>query len=150
MKKPLSYDEFVAIYSKVPRLNVELVVTSDDGVLLTRRSIEPYKDTWHLPGGTVWFGNTFEEAVKRIAQEELGVDVTLLDLLGYIEYPSAKDQSEFVGWPMGLAFLVEPSSRDFALNNEASELAFFTQLPENTLEDQKATILNALQTRAAS
>lgn len=135
----------MAIYSKVPRLNIELVITGDEGVLLTKRTISPYKDTWHLPGGTVYFGDTLEAAAGRIAKDELGIEVSVGELLGYIEYPSAAHQKEFVGWPIGVAFKAIPASPDIVVNDEAEEWSFFTNVPDATLPDQKAFIERILE-----
>ena len=38
---PLPQAEYEAIYAKVPRLTVEVVIKSGDGVLLTRREAGP-------------------------------------------------------------------------------------------------------------
>ena len=48
-EKPLSYEEFVAIYSKVPRLCVDLVVRTDEGVLMTLRAENGYEDSGIYP-----------------------------------------------------------------------------------------------------
>ncbi len=53
---PLSKKEFFDIYRKGPRLTVEIILLSDQGVFLTLRNIEPCISLWHLPGGTVRFG----------------------------------------------------------------------------------------------
>ena len=86
---PLPRDEFERIFSRVPRLTVELVIASSErGVLLALRDFGPCAGLWHLPGGTVRFGEPVVEAVRRVAQDELGLTVSVGRLLGYIEYPS--------------------------------------------------------------
>jgi len=63
---PLSQKEFDDIYSKVPRLTVEVIVKNRaGGILLTKRAIEPCKGQWHLPGGTVRFGESLLEASRE-------------------------------------------------------------------------------------
>src|SRR5436305_1013854 len=85
----LPKEEYDAIYSRVPRLSVEvLVLDPARGVILALRDIPPFEGAWHIPGGTVLFGEPVTEAVRRVAQRELGVEVTADELLGYIEYPS--------------------------------------------------------------
>ena len=57
MRPPLPKDEFDWIFSRVPRLTVEVVISEPGrGVLLSLRDIEPCRGMWHLPGGTVRFG----------------------------------------------------------------------------------------------
>ena len=88
MREPPPQEEFDRIFSRVPRLTVELVIASDDrGVLLAMRDFGPCQGLWHLPGGTVRFGEPLVEAVKRVAQDELGVAVSAGETLGYIGVP---------------------------------------------------------------
>ena len=75
-KKPLTFEEFKTIYSKVPRLTVEVIVKTDKGILFTKRLIPPYVGSWHFPGGTVYYKETITDAIERVAQDELGVKVT--------------------------------------------------------------------------
>ena len=103
MRGPLPQQEFDWIFSRVPRLTVEVVIaTPDHGVLLQRRDREPCKGLWALPGGTVRFGEPVIDAVKRVAIDELGVRVSVGELLGYIEYPSHYNNG--LDSPVGLAF----------------------------------------------
>ena len=129
---PLSPEEFDAIYSKVPRLTVEIIIKSGKGVLLTLRNIEPCKGQWHLPGGTVFFGEKLTDAVARVAKRELGIIVADMRMIGYIEYPSHYEHS--LDSPVGIAFEVEFDG-DIHINAEASEFGWFEQLPPNTHAD---------------
>ena len=85
---PLNKKEYEYIYSKVPRLTVEIIVRDESrAIYMTRRSIDPCKDQWHLPGGTVQFGEPLIDAVHRVAMRELSIDVHEATNRGYIEYP---------------------------------------------------------------
>jgi ADP-ribose pyrophosphatase YjhB (NUDIX family) len=76
---PLSEDEYRRIFSRVPRLTVEVVIAGERGVLLTLRESGPCRGLWHLPGGTVRFGERLTAAVQRVARDEVGVAVTVHD-----------------------------------------------------------------------
>ena len=77
MPQKLPLKTFRSIYSQVPRLCVDLVVLNNQHeVLLTFRSIPP-KNLWHLPGGTVLFGETPTATIQRVALEELGQKVII-------------------------------------------------------------------------
>lgn len=65
-----------------PPLAATILLTRGDRVLLGRRTIEPRRGYWTLPGGYVELGESAEEAVVREAREELGVDVRIERLLG--------------------------------------------------------------------
>ena len=102
MTQPLPESEYRNIFSKVPRLTVEIVVSSESGVLLARRVGGPCAGLWNLPGGTVRFAEPMKVAVHRVALDEIGSDVVIDELLGYIEYPSHARQG--LDWPVGIAF----------------------------------------------
>lgn len=73
----LSDSAYDYVYSRAPRLCVDLfVINEDNSILLSRRDAEPYKGFWHLPGGRVRFRETIGEAVNRIGKEELGIEIS--------------------------------------------------------------------------
>jgi ADP-ribose pyrophosphatase YjhB (NUDIX family) len=132
MRGPLPKEEFDAIFSRVPRLTVEVVIASPQrGVLLSLRDIEPCKDMWHLPGGTVRFGEPLVDAVARVARDELGLTVAVGELLGYIEYPSHYENG--LDCPVGVAFAAVIS--DDAQRPTGCE--WFQALPANMHDEQK-------------
>lgn len=142
MASKLPFKEFMAIYDKVPRLCVELVIQNDQGILLTKRAIEPAKGYWHLPGGTLLKDESVAEAAQRIALDELGRSITLSSLIGYIEY----SPEMAVGQSVSLVFLASLESEKISLNEQASEYQYFTSLPLDTiLETKKFLELNVLK-----
>ncbi|HET7047281.1 MAG TPA: NUDIX domain-containing protein [Solirubrobacteraceae bacterium] len=129
---PLPKDEFDSIFSRVPRITVEVVISSPQrGVLLSLRDIEPCKGMWHLPGGTVRFGEPLVEAVARVARDELGLTVDVGELLGYIEYPSHYENG--LDSPVGLAFAARISDETQPLTT----CQWFNALPDNMHDEQK-------------
>ena len=84
---------------------MEVVIASEAGVLLTKREAGPCQGLWHIPGGTVRFGEALTAAVARVARHELGLEATAQELLGYIEYPSHLEAG--LDWPVGMAFRAE-------------------------------------------
>jgi ADP-ribose pyrophosphatase YjhB (NUDIX family) len=133
---PLPRSEYEAIYAKVPRLTVEVVLISSDGVLLTRRQTGPCAGLWHIPGGTVRFGEPLTEAVQRVAKQELGVEVTIDGLLGYIEYPSHLARG--LDWPVGITFRVQLTSSSVdQFRPTPDAVAWFATLPEEMHDEQK-------------
>jgi ADP-ribose pyrophosphatase YjhB (NUDIX family) len=99
-------EEYRRIFSQVPRLTVEVVIADARGVLLAERDVPPNVGAWHLPGGTVYWGERVLDAVLRKAEEELGIAIRPGRLLGYIEYPSHYENG--IDSPVGLAFACEP------------------------------------------
>ena len=135
MRGPLPKEEFDAIFSRVPRLTVEVVISSPErGVLLSLRDIEPCKGMWHLPGGTVRFGEPLVQAVARVARDELGFDVEVGEMLGYIEYPSHYENG--LDCPVGVAFAARAVDRETADAAHAN-VEWFDALPDNMHDEQK-------------
>ena len=128
---------FDSIYGTVPRLTVEVIVRLDGGVVLTKRAIEPCLGQWHLPGGTVRFGESLEQAVRRVAYDELGIGVEPGKLLGYIEYPQMLADG-YRGWPVGIAFEAVRVSGQLRGSDQGEEVASFTELPDNVIAEQAA------------
>ena len=138
---PLTPKEFEDIYSKVPRLTVEIVIKNNDGAIyLTKRAIEPCKGQWHLPGGTVRFGEPIQDAVKRIAKRELSISVNTMSNAGYIEYPSHYKNG--LDSPVGIVFEVGFFSGTLKPNKESQGADWFTKTPENLHADQDSFLIS--------
>jgi ADP-ribose pyrophosphatase YjhB (NUDIX family) len=134
-KYPLSREEFEAIYAKVPRLTVELIIKNADGaVYLTKRAPSvPCPGKWNLPGGTMFFGESVEQAVKRVGLKELSIEILGTTHKGYIEYPS--HYLNGVDEPVGLVFEITRYQGEPTIDNEAASGGWFTALPENMHAD---------------
>lgn len=104
----LSESDYNFIYSRAPRICVDLVIKTRKGIFLTKRDIQPYKGKWHLPGGRVRFRESIETAIDRIAKQEIGSPVVIKKLLGFMEFPrEVQDCNK--RHSISLAFLVVPS-----------------------------------------
>ena len=112
------------------------------GVALTLRKDTAWNNLWHIPGGTVFYQEYIEDAIKRIAEEELSITVVKQKLLGYLEYPSEVKQRGF-GWSVGLVFLCTTNSLLPSENQEGEKIQLFDYIPENIVEEHK-NILNQL------
>jgi ADP-ribose pyrophosphatase YjhB (NUDIX family) len=140
---PLPQEEFHRIFSRVPRLTVEVVIaTADRGVLLALREFGPCQGLWHLPGGTVRFGEPAIAAVRRVARDELGVAVDVGALLGYIEYPSHYENG--LDSPVGLAFRAGVAGGMPEVGALRSQCAWFPVLPANMHEEQISFLADRL------
>jgi len=130
--RKIALKKFFEIYSKVPRLTVDVVLKTPEGILLTKRDIPPAKGMWHIPGGTVLFGETHKDAVKRVSKEELGIEVKIGEQIGIIEY--GRDYS--VGQTTAVVYLVSLKSGKLKGGEQGREMKFFKYIPDNTIPDQ--------------
>lgn len=135
--KRLSFAEFKHIYTRVPRLCVEVIIQNNKKeVLLTERNIEPLKGQWHIPGGTVLKNERLEDAVKRVAKEELGVTIKIGRMIGVIEY----NLKNYFSQPIGIVFLtkiVTQNIRNICTDKNSKKFGFFKIIPNNTVKEQK-------------
>lgn len=134
-KKPFSAKEFRDIYSKVPRLCVDLIIKTPGGIALSLRGIEPYKGQWHFPGGTVFYKEKITDAIKRVAKEEVGIKVSIDKLLGYIEYPSEEKDRGF-GYTITMAFLCTTKIKIFKPDENSLGIKGFKKIPTNMVREQ--------------
>jgi hypothetical protein len=138
----LPKEEYDSIFSRVPRLCVEVVIVHPQlGVLLMVRDIPPNVGAWHIPGGTVLFGEAVAEAVKRVARSELDLSVEVGQLLGYIEYPSHYENG--LDSPVGLAFQTHPTA-GYGDQRPPEGCAWFNRLPDGLYEEQREFLARCL------
>lgn len=76
----LSTDDFATLVRLGPLVSIDLVVHDPAGcVLVGRRTNEPARGTWFVPGGSIQKGETLDVAFRRIAKAELGIDAERAD-----------------------------------------------------------------------
>lgn len=137
MTKRLSKELFDEIYSKVPRLCVEVLINTEEGFILSKRLIPPCINMWHIPGGTVYFGEKLYEAAHRIADNELGVKINILGIIGIANY---LEIYEGIGHAIGTIFLCElDGNKKFRGSYQGEEINVFDvdNIPDNTIPEHK-------------
>ena len=140
----LTDGEFFDIYGKVPRLNVDLVIRSDEGILFGLRSIEPHAGFWHLPGGgTVYKGEKISQAAIRVAKNETGLDVAYIGDRGFMEFPSEMRNGASIH-TVSIVFEVRPRSGNVRPDENAKELKYFRDVPNPIIQEHAAFVLRLL------
>lgn len=117
------FSEFLA---RMPEVCVELVLEHDGKVLLVKRTNEPAKGAWFWPGGRLYKGETFLQAVHRIAKEELGIEVEIKRQLGV--YNHFWDESSFENVPsrhtVNIVYIVRPKEKVAKITLDAQHSAY--------------------------
>lgn len=139
-RKPLNKEEFEYYCKKLPRTTVEVVLIHSGGVVLTKRSVPPDVGSWHIPGGSVMVGETLEDAVHAVAEQELGIEVEIIKFIDFFYYPKLLEQAGH--WPIGAGFLIALKNGELKTNDDASEIKVFREIPENVISDQKEFLEN--------
>lgn len=102
-----------------------IIENGKEEVLLVRRKYPPKVGFWDLPGGFVEPNETFEQGVIREVQEELGVKIEPLKLIGnYI------DSYEFQGieYPtINIVFLAKKASGEYRPTDDVDDYRFFAK-----------------------
>lgn len=124
--KRLTDEEYQFVYSRTPRLCVDLVIRTEEGLLLSKRLIPPFENLWHFPGGRVGYKETIPDAINRISLAEVGTTSNAIGLLGYIDMP---DDGPYVH-SVSLAFEVQLDKTAITGSNQAKEFKVFNSLPE--------------------
>ena len=68
-------------YPEYPMIGVGALIFREGRMLLVKRSKEPGKGLWSIPGGRLELGETIVEAVKREVFEECGVQIDIVRIL---------------------------------------------------------------------
>lgn len=99
MAEKLSLEDFLLSMKLAPRLAIELLLENESsGLLLLMRDKEPFKGMWHVPGGFLLKGETFDEGIERLAIAELDLRVAATDFKfqGIFETPKEDPRGHVV------------------------------------------------------
>lgn len=121
---------------------------SEDGteprVLLIRRGQAPLLGEWSLPGGVLECGETLRDAAVREAQEETGLVVEIVDMLGVYERVIPGDDGRVRYHYVLIDFLCRPLSGHLKAASDAAEVCWFTreELPALKLTDDANDVVH--------
>ena len=95
-KGVISYLEYVTQKLQAgPFTTVDAIIEIGDGIVIIKRSNPPFG--WALPGGFVDYGESLEEAVRREAKEETGLELTSLKQFHTYSEPQRDPRFHTVG-----------------------------------------------------
>ncbi|MDB5087049.1 MAG: hypothetical protein JWR09_1043 [Mucilaginibacter sp.] len=124
--------------------------TSKEGlsVLLIKRNIQPFKDSWALPGGLVGDIESLEEAVQRELKEETGVNINYLEQLYSFGKPGRDPRNRVIS--ITYYGLVKPEAFELHADTYAADVAWFNikKLPQLAFDHKE--ILTAAHERLKS
>lgn len=133
----LPFEDYRKVLGSVPIVCIDCVVLNERReILLVKRKNDPLKGEFWLPGGRLHKGERLVDAVHRKMREEVGVDVDVLENLGFAEEffeRSAEDASGGVH-SISIVYLVKPKSYDIVLDHQSSEWGWFRQYPAQLMQ----------------
>ena len=69
----------------MPFPSVDIIILKDQKIILTKRTIPPYRGYWNLPGSVILKNEKMVDTVKRSSKEELGIEVVNPTFIGNYE-----------------------------------------------------------------
>ena len=136
---PNSCKKFYVLPFPAPALTVDTIILRDDGAfVMIKRSNEPFKGYWALPGGFVEIGETVEEAARREAREETGLEIEIQKLVGVYSDPSRDPRRHTVS----ICFLAKALCAELK-SSEEGEAKWFKSLPEKIAFDHEKMLRDA-------
>lgn len=107
-------------------LTVDAVIERKDGsILLIKRKYPPFRGAYALPGGSVEYGESTQEAVVREAREETGLKVRVKKLVGVFSDPKRDPRGHYVS----VAYMCKEIGGRLRADSDAKEVVAFKKLP---------------------
>jgi 8-oxo-dGTP diphosphatase len=130
-----------------PKTTVTAVIIKNKKILLAKRNEKPFKGMWDLPGGYMNERETPIETLRRELKEEFGVYPLTANLLGFFPGYAFWKKTRFP--ILSIAFRVKLPSQNLTLNEENTEVGWFTQkaLPEEIAFDSNSNIIAYVKKR---
>lgn len=126
-----------------------LVLDRDENILLLLRKNPPEAGHWTIPGGGVNHQENFEEAIKREAKEEMGIDIEVGNLLIVTE-PIDSEQGTPWFSPVFLVQIKAGEPKNLEIETH-QELRWFSleNLPENINTTTRLAVEHYLKIRTS-
>jgi len=118
------FDQFGQYF---PYSCVDIILPQEDSILLTKRTIPPYKGKWHLPGGIIRKNEKMVNAVKRIAKMELNIGIKIDKFLGTYE------NLNHFRHDITQCFICSIQNGNIESDFQSSQVKFFKILPKNII-----------------
>jgi colanic acid biosynthesis protein WcaH len=128
-------EEYKKIAESVPILCVDAIVVYGGKYLLLKRTNEPLKDEWWVPGGRVLKGETLGDAVIRKVRSETGLDVVVVWDVGFYQEEFVDNELEIESiHTVSAVFIVSPLHTHIKLDSTSSAFKWASKLPERFME----------------
>ena len=120
---------------KNPLLTVDAIIEIGEGIILIERKNPPLG--WALPGGFVDYGEMIEDAVRREAKEETGLDISNVR-----QFHTYSDPKRDLRHHTVTVMFVATASGTPKAGDDAAKAVIFTRdtLPENIVFDHKQVL----------
>jgi len=127
----LDAQSFKAVIENTPLVSIDLCLVCNGQILLGKRRNEPLQGIWFTPGGRIHKNETWQEALLRIAEAELGLsdiavgDFALMGMWDHFYNNSTLGQdisTHYVNLPH---FIVFESRPEITMDDQHGEFEWF-------------------------
>ncbi len=127
--------------------SVDLIIRTEEGILLGKRNNRPAKGYWFVPGSMVRKGERLEEAVHRTAEEELSAEANIVSQLGTYDhiYPDSDIGENISKHYVATGFVVKLENSKLDPDSQHSEIASFEKIPRKTHENTLRYLRDAMR-----
>lgn len=109
---------FVHYHNPVP--GVGLLIEMDGGIVLIQRGSPPHEGDWTLPSGFIEADESAEEAAVREAEEETGLKVEIVEMMGVNSFPEGPPVSGIM-----IFYRLKPVGGTLRAGDDASDVRVF-------------------------
>lgn len=128
---------------KKPSLTVDILIQIGEGIVLIKRKNGPFKGKWAIPGGFVEYGEMVENAAKREAKEETGLEVQLIGLFGVYSDPNRDPR----GHTISICYSAKKTGGELKASTDAADVKVFNEIPRNKLAFDHEKILRDFENK---
>ena len=125
-----------------PFCTVDAIIETEGGIILIKRKNPP--SGWAMPGGFVDYGESLEDAVRREAKEETGLDIKLIRQFHTYSDPKRDKRFHTISTVYIAKAKGEPKAED-----DAAKIGIFNRnnLPEPIVFDHKEILRDYFRKR---
>jgi ADP-ribose pyrophosphatase YjhB (NUDIX family) len=117
-------EQYEQILQLIPICCVDLAIVHDDKLLIVQRGeSETWGCLWWIVGGRVHIGESWHDAVKRKARDEVGLDAEAVRMVQSYEAPEAEGK-HFVT----TLFVVSVSSDEVTLDDTSTDYRWVSEI----------------------
>ena len=99
-------------------MTADIIIELDkEEIVLIKRAKDPYKGKWALPGGKLEGDETIEQTAIREAEEETGLKVEIIGLVGVYSVHDRDPRGRFIS----IAFAARPIGGKLCASSDAKE-----------------------------
>lgn len=130
---------FYYISKTTPLVNVDLLIKDENGrTLLSWRDDRHCGKGWHVPGGIVRFKETLETRVKKVAETEIGANISFDPVpieLNQLIHPELEIRSHFISvlYKCFISSAFIPKNKGLS-NKDRGYLMWHDVCPDNLLK----------------